>query len=159
MRPRRADSVRLARSGKAYSIGRRWCVEGDFQLATGGNIETVDQSGEMLHDGRHRIRLDRVAQMDLVRQASAQLCHPPRNPFPVVREEGRATDAVDETGQQHAADLKATVCYGKLRATHIDIHLLVSNLSANSFARHLRSNLPLGDRGIVARSMISIGTM
>ena len=60
----------LAGTGKAHMAGAHRRVQRRPHLQRRRDIEGVDQSREVLHHRRHRIGLDRVAQVDLLRQAS-----------------------------------------------------------------------------------------
>ena len=53
----------LARSGEADLGARHGRAERDVELRRGGDVEPVDQPGEMLDDAGQRIRLDRVVQL------------------------------------------------------------------------------------------------
>ena len=52
----------------------------------------LDQAGEVLHHGRHRVGLDRVAEVDADRQRGPQLLDPGVEQTAVVGEEWRAAD-------------------------------------------------------------------
>ena len=59
---RRSSASVLPGPAKLIAVGCLPGVERDLHLAGGGDVELVDQAREVLDDGRHRVRLDRVAE-------------------------------------------------------------------------------------------------
>src|SRR3954468_1610346 len=157
--------VGLARAGKADGIGAGAGFEGDLELAGGGDIEPVDEPGEMPYDLGHRVRLHRVMDVDLAREVAAQKLDALADEPPVVGVERRAPDAPRELGQRDPADREAIVQHRELIHRRVDracgpVHAVASNSPANSCARSLRSILPFGLRGrLPFRSTIRAGTM
>ena len=61
----------------------------------------------MLHDGRHRVRLDRVREVDAGWKGGAQKRDALREQVAVVREERRTPDPLGEPVERYPADTMA----------------------------------------------------
>ena len=117
-------------------------VERDAQLAGRGGVERVDEPGQVLHDGRHRVRLDRVAELHVGGERRAQQRDALGDRAAVVREERRRADARGESLEVDPADGVA----GDGRRVVVDgAHAATSSPRSSA-----RSNLPFGERGDLA---------
>ena len=113
----------------------------------------VDQPAEMVDHCRHRVGLDRVAQIDAWRQRSPQLGHPARQKPPVIGEEWRSADSLREHVDRDPAHAKAAGPGGERGHRAVQRHAVSSSRS------RVRSNLPLGERGISGRDIHPPGSM
>jgi hypothetical protein len=106
----------------------------------------------MLHDGRHGIGLDRVAEFHIGWQGCLQQLNPFGQERAVVGEEGGGADAFGEKLERDPAHVPA----GGRPDCGRDC---VGHRSASSWRRRLRSNLLLGERGREGRTTTCFGTM
>src|SRR5215218_6615414 len=98
-----------------------------------------------MHDRRHRVRLDRVAEIDAGWEDGPQQLHPLADHRAVVREERSAADPCREPLERDAAD--AVAPDAALAGLDDGGH------AASSCRIRLRSNLLLGDRGSSLRTI------
>ena len=135
-------------------------VEGDGELAGRGDVEGVDQSGEVLDERRHRVGLHRVAQGHAVGQGRPHLRDPGRHGRPVVGEERRGADPGGQPPQRDAGHDELLAVATERRQVVLGPHGFSSSSSSSSWLRSsTRSNFPLGPRGSSARTTTSAGTM
>ena len=140
---------------------------GDPQLAAGGDVDAVDQTCHVIDDGRHRVGLHRVVELDACRQRRPQLGHAAGQELPVVGVEGGLADPVDQALEGDAADQQFTagareLVHGRVDGFFAGVHVHCATLwvCSNSVDRVLRSILPLGLRGSgPSRSSMTLGTM
>ncbi len=158
----------LARSGKTDLAWIRSGVESDFQFARRGHVDSIHQSCHVTDQGRHRVRLHGVVQLQRRWQGRAQQRDPAREQLPVVGVERRLADARGESRQRDATNQQLAVLdrelahrrvsgYCAVGFVHLPVpggHAAVARLSGtgdafarNSLASALRSILPLGLRG------------
>ena len=143
----------LPRTGEAYVRRAHWRIECRPHFECGGNVESVDERCEVLHDGRHRIGLDRVAQFDLLRQCRPEQLYPVGEQRTVIGKKRCRADPVGQSLERNAADSKLAIDLAKRG------YGWSQGQDANSFLSMARSNLPLGDRGISFRMTMADGTM
>ena len=144
---------RLSRARKADPVRRHRGVQGGPELEGGGDVEAVDQTAEMVDHGGHRIGLDRVAEVDAGRQGSPQPGDPAGQQAPVVGEEWRLADPLGENIHRNPAHAEAAGPGGECGHRAVLRHVVSSSRSS------VRSNLPLGDRGISGLTSTRCGSM
>ena len=156
----------LAGAGEADLVGVGTAVEGDPQLAAGGHVDAVDKAGHVADQGRHRVGLHRVVELDAGGQRGPQLGDAAGQERPVVGVERRLADPVDEALEGDAADQQLAA--GALELVHGGMDRFFAGGGGhwapwacwNSVDRVLRSILPLGLRGSgPSRSAMVLGTM
>ncbi len=127
----------FSRAGETDVAASLVGVERHRELACGGDVETVDQPGEMLHDAGHRIRLDRVMQLDRGRQDRSQQRDLARHDGAIVDVERRPAGLGDDVGNPPAADHDLAVLHlepGQRRVLREDVeaHAVAAEAVANA---------------------------
>ena len=79
-------------------MARHGGVERHVHFEGGGDVNSVDQSRGMLHDGRHGVRLHREIQVHAIGQDFAQMGDPLRDQIAVIGEKRRRPDLTGQTG-------------------------------------------------------------
>ena len=142
---------RLTWAGEADAVGGHPRVKRHQHLRRRCDVEGVDEAAQVPDDRRHRVRLDRVTELDVGGQHGPQQLDPLADQGAVVREERRAAHPGGEPLERDAAD--ALVLHATLGDRKEVAH------AASSWRIRLRSNLLLGDRGSSERMITSLGTM
>ena len=153
----------LARAGEADLGGIHGCVERNLELTARRHVQTVDQSGHVADERRHRVCLHRVVKPNGGRHVTAQLSDARRQQSPIVGVKRRAAHLHSESGERHAADDQAVVRHRPLRHWRMARHAqdcVPAKRFENSAPSILRSILPLALRGSgPTRTSILFGTM
>lgn len=131
----------LPGSGEADPIGTDAGVQRVLHLARRGDVDAVDATREVLHEGGHGIRLHGVAELDTRGQKAAQFVDSGVEQRPVVREERCLSDARRHAAQRLAAEAELAVDRAEAGRVFVRSHADTSRTMRG------RSNLPFGDRG------------
>ena len=130
-------------------------------------LDAIDEARHVADDGRHRVGLHRVVELDACRQGRPQLGHAAGQELAVVGVEGGLADPVDQALEGDAADQQLAagareLVHGRMGRLFAGVHVHGATLwvCSNSVDRVLRSILPLGLRGSgPSRSSMTLGTM
>ena len=154
----------LAGPGEAHELGTHAGRECHVHFACRGYVDPVHEAAEMPHDGRHRVGLHGVVDLDPGRKRSAQFLCLARHDCAVVGVEGRAAKFVRDRRDLSPADqqfaiLRVEVWVRRVLREIVEHDYCGVKVVLNCAARAGRSNLPFGLRGSSGSQARWCGTM